>query len=372
MIIYARIHTLLILPSRLTILILALLMGVGLSSCHSHDNERHIDRPEVPIAFASGVAEQEALTRATTPLAQDFTVYGYKLVSAGQVQTIFKGYEVKYLDGSANTSEDNTHGYSYVDVAKGQSIKYWDFNAQGYNFWGATKALVGDGGCGSFSDDGTVLTITGLTQSVTEPTALDGQLFSALYHRSPVTTDVVRLEFMRPYAKVRVLFYTNLGLSDKAFDNIEIKQIGFGPGASKKIITSGNLTVTYPKTEAGPMAYSTVASTSTQADNLSFYNVVLDHEHGTASNNTVTAVPTGGEEYYFVVPNDNASAFTLNAQIDGENKTAVVPAELMNWRPNVVYTYIFKIFSGKYIEFYDVKIEPWQFSGAQEEEWKNW
>lgn len=371
MLIYARINTFLILPSRLTILILALLMGVGLSSCHSHDNERHIDRPEVPIAFASGVAEQEALTRATTPLAQDFRVYGYKQVAApGQEQTVFKGYLVRYLEGSANTSEDNTHGYGYVNVANGQNIKYWDFNALGYNFWGATKALVEDGGCGSFDEDGTHLTITGLTQSVSEPTALDGQLFSALYHRSPVTTDVVRLEFMRPYAKVRVLFYTNLTLTDKAFDNIEIKQITFGPGASKKIITSGNLTVTYPKTGVGPMTYST--STSTQAANLSFYDVVLDHEHGTASNNTVTAVPTGGEEYYFVVPHDNASAFTLNAQIDGEDKKAVVPAELMNWRPNVVYTYIFKIFSGKYIELYDVQIEPWKFGGAQEEEWKNW
>ena len=303
------------------------------------------------------------MTRAATPLARDFMVYGYKKVG-DQEQVVFDGYDVRYQAGSANTSEDNTHGYYYVHG--NQTIKYWDFSASEYNFWGATKALIE--GKGSF--DGTVLTISGLEQSVIEPAENDDQLFSALYHRSPVSTDVVQLQFKRPYAEVRVLFYTNVTLTDQPFDNIKITDITFGPESPNEIITGGSLQVTYPNSGVEPETYST--TTTASAVSLSFENVTLDHTHGTASNNAVTAVPTGGTEYYFVVPNNNDAPFTLSAKIDNEDKTAVVPANFMNWRPNFVYTYIFKISGGKYMEFYDVQIDPWKYGGSQENEWKNW
>lgn len=335
------------------------MLTMGLGSCGGTDvllpdSEQHA------IAFASEEADEEVMTRASAPLNRDFTVYGYKTVS-GTAHVVFDGYNVTYTLGSAGTSDDNTHNYSYVNGST-QTIKYWDFGASKYNFWGATG--------GSFADQGATLTINDLALSTTEPDPTSTVLFSALYHRSPVSTDVVRLEFKRPYTKVRVMFYTGMTLTDKTFDNIKITDITFGPESPDTIITGGSLKVTYPKSGVGPETYST--TTTASAVSLSFENVTLDHTHGTASNNAVTAKPTDGLEFYYVVPNDYTTPFTLSAKIDGEDKTAVVPANFMNWRPNFVYTYIFKISGGKYMELYDVQIDPWKYGGSQEEEWKNW
>lgn len=68
-------------------------------------------------------------------------------------------------------------------------------------------------------------------------------------------------------------------------------------------------------------------------------------------------------------------AFIMSAHINGdmEWKNAVVPATFMQWKPNYLYTYIFKITdASKKIELYDVKIDPWKYGGSQEEEWNNW
>lgn len=323
----------------------------------------------VPIVFATGIQNEEnaamsnsrASRASEVPLMHEFVLYGYKGVSP---QIVFNGYTLTYHPNSAGTSAENTHDYSYVDEANNQTIKFWDFGASEYNFWGYT------GDKSSFSSGGTTLTIPGLEQTIAESVLTD-KLFSSLYHRSPVSTDVVQLQFKRPYAKVRVVFYTNQELSDKPFDNIKISGITFGPESPGQIVTSGNLKVKYPKNGEGPEVYSTTSTAS--ADNLTFEGEVqLDHTHGTASNNAVTAVPTGGTEYYYVVPNDNATPFTLSARVDNEDKTAVVPDNFMNWKPNFVYTYIFKISGGKYMEFYDVQIDPWKYGGSQEDEWRNW
>ncbi|MBQ0023923.1 MAG: fimbrillin family protein [Prevotellaceae bacterium] len=343
----------------LTIILLALPMVVSLVSCSGEDEQGTVDE-QLSIAFSSTEAETELMTRAAEKLGRDFVVYGYKNVDEDE-QLVFDGYAVKYLDGSANTSEDNTHGYFYVVGA--QTIKYWDFGAKAYNFWGYT------GDKSQFTNNGTTLTIP-VEQSVSEPDVAE-KMFSALYHRSPISSDVVQLQFKKPYAKVRVLFYTNATLTDKSFENIKISDIKFGPESPKQIITSGNLKVSYPKKGEGPETYSTEAPTS-KADKLTFNEVMLDHAHGTDSNNAVTAVPTGGTEFYYVVPNNNATSFTLSAKIDNEDKTAEVPANFMDWRSNFVYTYIFKISGGRYIELYDVQIDPWKYGGSQEEEWKNW
>lgn len=339
-------------------------MAGWLTAC---SGDEKIRQEEIPINFTSETAETEVVTRANTNLGRGFVVYGYKTVNSA-TQQVFKGYTVTYSASSAGTSESNTHNYEYVHG--NQTIKYWDFGANEYNFWGYT------GDKSHFTDDGTTLTLTisDVEQSVKEPNVTE-RMFSALYHRSPVSTDVVRLQFKRPYTKVRVMFYTGMTLTDKTFDNIKfdnikITGITFGPASPKQIITKGSLQITYPKSGVGPEAYST--TTTASAESLSFGKVTLDHTYGTASNNAVIAVPTGGSEFYYVVPNNYSTPFTLSANIDGEDKAAVVPANFMNWRPNFVYTYIFKISGGKYMELYDVQIAPWKYGGSQEEEWKNW
>lgn len=332
-------------------------MVVTLASCSGEEEIRQ-EEVQVPINFASIADETEAVTRADQTLGRNFVVYGYKN-AGGTEQTVFDGYQVHYLANSAGTSEDNTHNYYYVGIDN-QTLKYWDFSASEYHFWGATG--------GTFNSDGTELTISNLEQSVSEPNVTE-KMFSSLYHRSPVTRDVVQLHFKRPYAKVRILFYCSDAIDDG--DKVEIGESTFGPESTKQLVTGGTLKVTYSKTGNTSEKLETVSNATTA--NLSFKGVELTHTTGTASNNAVLAKPTDETEYYYVVPYEYAEPFILNTTVEGDGKTASVPAAMMQWQPNYVYTYIFKITeAGKKIEFYDVKIDPWKYGGVQEEEWKNW
>lgn len=324
-------------------------------------------RPETelhPIAFSSVEAEQGMMTRSATTLGRDFVVYGYKYMNSTP-QMVFSGYTVKYEEGSANTSEDNTHNYSYVDG--NQTIKYWDFSASEYRYWGYT------GDKSNLSDDGKQLTIpvSGLL-SASEPTSIP--FYSSLYIRkSPVKSDVVRLEFKRPYSKIRVQFYTNDPLD--ANDEIPLTDITFAPEEGKKIYKSGTVEVTYSLDKATE----TVKAIPTDADaqeRLAYQDVTLTPSAGYTSDHAVTAKTAFSTDLYYTLPMDEQNpAFIMTACVNGdtEKKTAVVPANFMQWKPNFIYTYIFKITeAGKKIEFYDVKIDPWKYGGSQKEEWRNW
>lgn len=356
--------------------LILLLAVLTLLSC---SDDRHSEKNKnkgTPITFISSEQEETNVSRAATPLNYDFTVYGYKKPkNSGAIQTIFEGYKVKYL-GVAGISTDNTHGYAYVGQAANQSIKYWDMAAAGYNFWGYTGDKSGFSS--SPNGDGTVLTFTGLKLTTADPTRKDN-LFSSLYHRSPVTNDVVRLEFKRPYAKVCVKFHAGEILENDihGLSELKIEDVTFGPtDPSLNIISQGNLTVTYQKTGNGPETYATADGTGDDHE-LSFpYPITLTYEHGNTASTAIT-VPTDADHperlFYYAVPFAYQSSFTMRAKIEGEVKTAIVPQEMMHWQPNYTYTYIFKILdAGNKIELYDVKIDHWLYGGAQTEEWKNW
>lgn len=350
---------------------LTALLAVGFASCH-HDDASEINIDEsLPIDFAPLHADQEVISRAgsATPLERDFTVYGYKTVN-NRPQRVFDRYSVKYT-GSANTSEDNTHSYSYVQG--GQTIKYWDFGASEYRFWGATKSPT-------FSSDGDTLTITGLTLSTSEPT--DVPLYTQLYHRSPVSREVVQLMFKRPYAQLRVQFYTTEDIPNG--DTIPITDIAFRPDSSavsplvNKIYTQGGLQITYPPSSSCPgeaQESVEVINLTNGSDSLRFANIALTDKVGVSSNTAVTAPPAGGGSCYYVLPMGTKNpAFFIRARIDGDElKEAYVPAAFMQWKPNTCYTYIFKITeAGKRITLDDVLIDPWKYGGSQKEEWTNW
>lgn len=352
-------------PYQNHLLLLIVLFGVVISSC-SDEAGMQIPSEQHAIAFASVSEEQESMTRTATALAHDFVVYGYKTM-AGNPQLVFNGYAVKYTPGSANTSLDNTHGYHYV--VGSQTIKYWDFGASEYNFWAYT------GNKTDFNADGTALTISGLKLAVAEPVDINKKLFSRHYHRSPVSSDVVQLQFLRPYAKVRVMFYTSEELTGD--DQLALTDISFS-GGTGSIITAGSMTVTYSKTGNTTETITVTGNSSPEStlDALTFADTTLDATHGTASNNAVVAIPTGGTEWYYTLPlstGASAQSFTMQVSIDDDSKTATVPAAYMHWQPNTSYTYIFKITeAGKKIEFYDVLVDPWKYGGSQEEEWRNW
>lgn len=356
-------------------------MVVALASCAEkeelHTDEQHTSMQ--PIAFSSVTAEQEMVTRAATTLGRVFIVYGYKDVNGEQ--TVFNGYKVKYEAGSANTSEDNTHGYYYVDG--NQTIKYWDLAASEYHFWGVWRQSEAKA---TFSGDKhNILTIPNVTLKVGEPTPEDDVLFSSLYERRPVTTDVVQLSFKRPYAKLCIQFYTTEPIESES-DNVKLTDISFAPdpdasaSLAKQVYGKGDVTITYPLTTScsgGAQEEVSISNTGSPQDALLFKDVVLTQTSGISSNTAVTApVDDLGKKYYYPLPMGELNPdFILKVKVNGdsESKTAVVPATYMHWKPNYLYTYIFKITeAGKKIEFYDVKIDPWMYGGSLTDEWTNW
>lgn len=400
----------------LTTWVLALIMGVVLASC-STDNDLVVPEGELhAIAFASDIADEEQISRAgtgeatrATTLGHNFVVYGYKNVD-GNEQTVFDGYTVHYANGSAHTSADNTHNYYYVEGE--QSIKYWDLSATDYHFWGLWQETTD---AATFSEaKHNVLTIHDVPLRAGDPAPTDNVLFSELYDRCPVSADVVQMRFKRPYAKMRIQFYTSLPM--RGDDIIELTGIKFAPDSMaaaplvNKVYGKGDVVVTYPTTSGscdGNARETIVVENLEKAqDNLPFEDVMLTSTLGTASNNAVTAPidesqgfvlddmggvsllapavkgstrageDTGKKYYYYPLPmGEKNPAFTMSVCIDGnsELKTAVVPATFMQWRANFFYTYIFKITeAGKKIEFDGVKIDPWTYGGSQEEEWRNW
>lgn len=358
------------------LLIVSIISAVVQTACDG-DTWTAGQEEQSPIAFASVAADQESMTRADgTPLGKDFVVYGYKKVG-GEEQTVFNGYTVKYQAGSANTSQDNTHSYYYVYGE--QTLKYWDFAAAEYHFWGAWRKTSD---CATFSGEKhNILTIPSVPLRVGEPAPEDDVLFSSLYERRPVSTDVVQLSFKRPYAQLRVQFYTSEPLVGD--DKVLLTNISFAPDPDasdllvNKIYAKGEVLVTYPLTDqctGNEHEKVTVTGLSNPQDNLQFKDVTLTADNMTSANAVTAPVDDSGASFYYPLPMGELNpAFTMTASVDDEEKTAVVPAAYMQWKANYVYTYIFKITeAGKKIEFYDVKIDPWLYGGSQDEEWKNW
>lgn len=331
----------------------------------------------IPISFSGGETEETVVTRASASLERDFTLIGYK-VSEGVSQLLMDRYQVWYGANTAGTSNDNTHNYYYVDEPKGQYIKYWDFKATEYHFWAYT------GEKSAFYPDGTKLSYPNLQFAASEPSV---PLYSELYHRSPVTSEVVRLKFKRPYCKLRLMFYCGDEIEEG--DAFLLSHITFAPSTlgsstlASKIYSNGSLTVTYPIQCSNPSSplceqeHLTLSASSADRENLTFADVTIDATHGISSNTAVVAKASATSDFYYPLPmgvcDTKNPAFIMNVEMEGEPLSAVVPANFMQWKPNAMYTYIFKITeAGKKIEFYDVKIDPWMYGGSLTDEWTNW
>ena len=113
--------------------------------------------PEVvtgdPIAFSAIQQEEQSVTRSTQPLVDKnvhiFMVWGYKNTSYsepnyGGLQAVMPGYYVNWEANSANTTSSNTNDWEYVSQQPSgqpeQTIKYWDWSAKAYRFFGLTHS----------------------------------------------------------------------------------------------------------------------------------------------------------------------------------------------------------------------------------------
>lgn len=362
-------------PRRLRGLIALIgLMGLmGLMGCSSESTDAPAEEPTVetgtPIALSANQQPETVITR--TGLDEKgvtaFTVFGYKNYgnddNYATRQTVFPGYTVSWTANSANTSTTNTNSWEYVDENTEQTIKYWDWGASAYRFFGVTGGVNSGIGTGTQGTYGTYgpngayetyeLTITadGSTTSTINTTPFFSHLWFST-GRLPDYPDrqfgkPVQLEFLKPLSTVRFMFTfenpddaTTTMLTDKSFR----------PTNGSIIKTKGNITISYPLT--GPATEEWYTYNPGMGGITKFSQDY--YEEGDLDTDIINDVEHVVKPYfdafkdqlntiYTVLPVSNQGSYTLSVSVNGDPKTTVVPAEFMDWKLGYLYTYIFKI-----------------------------
>ena len=315
--------------------------------------EAETETAEVAIVFSTNMPEQQAVTR-STPLedyATSFKVFGYKNTSYdagvyGGRQTVFPCYTVNWETGTAATTTSNSHDWEYVGI-NGQTIKFWDWSAKAYRFFGATNwggdlpadpgAYEDDKAYGANGVSGTYeITLTADATDVD-----DAPYYSHLWFSTgelPTYSDKqfgkpVTLEFLKPFARVRFKF-----IYVYPREGITLTGKSFKPTDDSDIARKGSITISYP-----------LDGTATKESMLSATRDVSNPEALTAfaedwdPDDDSKVYTETDEGWYTVLPNITQGNYKLNVNINGSARAATVPAQYMQWLPGYQYTYVFKI-----------------------------
>ena len=359
------------------------LMGIigsmGLMSCSSENTEEQGSPTppptEVAISFSGSESQENAVTRAAgTPLSaagvSQFHVWGYKNMdyndgsgAYGGTQTVFPGYQVDWHDNTAATTTTNSSGWEYIlpglPGLPDQTIKYWDWGAKAYRYFAVT-------GTPTHTPNGTVHEFTFAADASSTEAMNVTPYFTRLWFSTgnqvaypdkqfgkPVT-----LEFVKPYTRVRYLFkyaYPREGikLTEKSFK--PTFDVTAANDAKVKIARKGTVTVHYPTEGTATKEWYTVAVDGDKSTRMEAFTEDYDpDDDGKVYTKT-------NEGWYMVLPRDTQGSYTLSVSVNGIARTAVVPAEYMQWLPGYSYTYIFKITEegGVEIGWVEYAVVPW-------------
>ncbi len=331
--------------------------SMGLMGCSSENTEEQGSPTppptEVAISFSGSESQENAVTRAAgTPLSESatrFHVWGYKNMdyndgsgAYGGTQTVFPGYQVDWHENTAATTTTNSSGWEYIlpDLSE-QTIKYWDWGAKAYRYFAVT-------GTPTHTLNGTAHEFTFNANASSTDAMSTTPYFTRLWFSTgnqvaypdkqfgkPVT-----LEFVKPYARVRYLFkyaYPREGikLTEKSFK--PTSDVAVADDAKVKIARKGTVTVHYPTEGTATKEWYTVAVDGDKSTRLDSFTEDYDpDDDGKVYSET-------NEGWYMVLPRDTQGSYTLSVSVNGIARTAVVPAEYMQWLPGYSYTYIFKI-----------------------------
>lgn len=346
------------------------------------------------IAFAGTLQEEEAVTRAGGQGLEEvltgdktFYVWGYKndgydngTSNYTSYQTVMPGYTVNWMANTAYTTTSNTDNWEYVAQAANQEIKYWDWAALAYRFFGyALGNATAPATPNSVTvANGTVVDTPAATEvtfsaaiDVTTETARDAApYFSQLWFRTNNGADYgkpVTLEFFKPFARVRVMFT----YAKPEITRTNISSLSFAPtGGTSKIPQRGTVTMHYPLKGAGTKE--TYSATFASADESSALTAITqDYYECSDSNDPAYALR---EYWYYVVPRTTQGSYTMTINIFGEEKSVVVPEPYMQWKPGYQYTYIFKITEGGSLtlDVIQVAIDQWVSKGEVAHTVYNW
>ena len=349
-----------------SILLIALLFA--LSSCSKGSDEDPTEQPateqpeEMPILFAGNMPEPTDVTRAASLSSTgqtSFTVWGYKNMSSSPTQTVFPSYVVNWTSNSAGTTTSNSSGWEYVAQTPNQTIKFWDWSAKAYRFFAVT-GWTGLTPPATYEANKTYVAGENAVSMLADASSTDAMdetpYFSHLWFSTgdPVTYPdkqfgkPVVLEFLKPYARVRFIFkyvYPREG--------IELTGKSFKPSdGSKHIARKGIVTVHYPTEGTAIKEWYTVTP-MTGAGSEELLELTEDYD----------PEDDGKKCWYTVLPNNTQGSYTMSVTVNKsvEPKTAVVPANYMQWLPGYSYTYIFKITEegGVEIGWVESAVTPW-------------
>lgn len=356
--------------------IIMVAMAVLMSTACSSGSEDTGQGGGVPVAdtrtaitFSGHEDEEQAVSRgayrrAGTPLSDagvsQFHVWGYKNMdyndgtgAYGGTQTVFPGYQIEWHDGTAATTTTNSSGWEYILPAKSdQTIKYWDWGAKAYRYFAVT-------GTPSHTLNGTAHEFTFNADASSTETMNATPYFSRLWFSTgnqvaypdkqfgkPVT-----LEFVKPYTRVRFQFKYSYPR-----EGIKLTEKSFKPtDGDKKIARKGTVTVHYPTEGTATKEWYTVAVDDDKSTRLETLTIDYDPDD---DGKDYTGTDKG---WYMVLPRDAQGSYTLSVRVNGQARTAVVPAEYMQWLPGYSYTYIFKITEegGVEIGWVEYAVVPW-------------
>ena len=373
------------------------LMGLmGLMGCSSESTEAPAEGPTVEtgtaIAFTANQDEERTVTRAGLEEVgiKTFTVWAYKNtdfeegsnpINYTSKQQVIPGYYVRWTSNSAYTTTSNTNGWEYVNQQTPgqleQTIKYWDWGAKAYRFFGMAGGRDGsykvsevNGANGASGNDEFVVTID--VNASTDYDAEGMPYYSRLWFSDGNTGEghkafgkPVTLEFVKPLTKVRFMF-TYEDPNDANYTVLSNKNFGPTPPTDPedpqpRIYQKGTMTVTYPLTGTATEEDEVVTHTDDGLPAL-----VQDYYE---EPNDLNA-----RKWYTVLPAPHQGSYTLTVTVNGQEHAVVVPAEFMSWLPGYQYTYIFKVHvdGGVSIDSVQSAFTPWTPEYIGEHTVYNW
>ena len=360
-------------------------LAICLYSCSSEQDEPFVPESK-GIAFGgnNGTWQDAPTSRATSGLEtifNTFCVWGYKTTATDAAvpsspQLVMDGYKVVFNTGSTGTTATNTTGWEYVGInnpnlSSAQTIKYWDYSATSYRFFGYSpfeaKATTSKSATGTANEKKTISFPFAYSDNAT---AKNIPYISELWFSKESYGSCVTLTFAPFIAKVRFKFSYPEGADAVVIKDIQFRDSRFlADPTTATTPLRGTITATYPlqgiPTSSSPTLSWTTTDTAEGSSASSTGPLILTipyEEEGDRIHN-VSDKSLYGKWYY--VPPFNAipysqGAYTITANIDGRYASATVPEEFMQWKAGYQYTYIFKITeTGTVINFSDLQVEKW-------------
>ena len=398
------------------------------AACSSSDPVEPNPTPEpeqqTVISFSGTMQDEEAVTRAVTGLEdvltgdKTFQVWGYKndayeAPNYTSYQAVMPNFTVNWGANTAYTTTSNTNDWEYVGQGDTpaqqaeQTIKYWDFGAKAYRFFGyalgnatadpatSPAAVTVPGGFPTGNSTPTsaeTVTFSATVDASTDATIAAAPYFSHLWFSTGNAVDYptrqfgkpVQLEFLKPFARVRFLFTFVEGLS---FGRESLKNMKFYPtrpaaGTSPTIATAGTVAVSYPlkgsaTTESWAVTPGTGASDHINAFTIDYYETPdpADVPADVTVDSGLDTWPNRPQKWYTVLPAPTQGSYTAEVCVFTEEvKSVVIPAEYMSWKAGYEYTYKFKITEsgGITMDIIQVAINKWGDGGTSTHVVYNW